>query len=81
MTRVPWRAAAMLENLDREIVEKEIREYAGPVVNPDIFPDTILLKSTISILEEIIKDQSISANKRDKLIEALRQINAEFRIR
>ncbi|MDA8135435.1 MAG: hypothetical protein M0T82_12510 [Desulfobacteraceae bacterium] len=81
MTRVPWRAAAMLENFDREIVEKKIREYAGPVVNPDIFPDTILLKSTISSLEEIIKDQSISANKRDKLIEALRQINAEFRIR
>ena len=81
MTRVPWRAAAILENLDSEIVENEIRQYSGAVVNPDIFPDTILSKSTAMRLEKIIKDQSISANKRDKLIEALRQINAEFRIR
>jgi len=78
-TRVPWRAAAMLENLNRELVEEAVREYDSEVTNPIFFPLSILNHETASTLAETIKDPSISAAKRDKLAESLRQIRAEFR--
>jgi hypothetical protein len=80
-TRVPWRAAAMLENFDHNLVEAEIRGYTGDVANPAIFPDAILAHKTVSKLTEAVENPSISAEKRDKLNEALRQIRAEFRER
>ncbi len=79
-TRVPWRAAAMLENLNPALVEEEIRAYADEVANPWVFPSVILKHETASRLAETIKDPSMSAAKRDKLAEALRQIRAEYRM-
>ena len=80
-TRVPWRAAAMLENLNPALVEEAIRAYTDEVANPGIFPLAILKHETASKLVEAMKDPSMSAEKRDKLSEALRQIQAEFRER
>lgn len=78
-TRVPWRAAAMLEHFDRELVESVVHEYSGEVVNPDIFPDAILAHETSSRLVEAMNEPSLSAEKHDKLKEVLRQIQAEFK--
>ncbi len=77
-TRVPWRAAAILETLDHSLVEEEVRAYAGEVTNPAIFPQTILNRKTTDRLVEVMNDTSISAEKRDRLAEVLRQIRAEF---
>ena len=78
-TRVPWRAAAMLEHLNPALVEKEISEYTGEVTNTGLFPMAILKHETVNELTKIMRDPSMSPNKRDKLDQALRQIRSEFK--
>lgn len=78
-TRVSWRAAAILENLETDLVEEEVRAYSGSVTNPEIFPEAILLHETAPRLARAMGDPSVSPQTRDKLAEALRQIRAEFR--
>lgn len=78
MTRVPWRAAAILEYCDDDIVRAEIEGYAGTVLNDNIFPDAILNKKTLKVLKETISAESMSRELTDKLAEVVRQIESEF---
>ena len=76
--RVPWRAAAMLEHLDRALVEGELKAYSDAVTNKHIFPETILKNATISELAKAMEDARISSVTRDKLAQAFRQLRVEF---
>lgn len=78
-TRVPWRAASMLENLNRSLVERELRDFTGEIRNQHIFPGSILEGSTVSLLARTVNDPKTPQNVREKLTEALGQIKAEFK--
>ncbi len=77
-TRVPWRAAIMLEHFDNNLVEIEISEFADKVLNTSIFPESILKKSTVTVLMQTINNPNTRKGTSDKLAEVLRQIQAEF---
>ncbi len=78
--RVPWRAAAMLEYLDKNLVDAEVRLYSGDVSNSAIFPESILKRCLKLRLSEVIDEETLEPGVRDKLSQALRDIRAEFRV-
>jgi hypothetical protein len=78
MTRVPWRAAAMLEHCDDDIVRAEIEGYSGKILNENLFPDAVLNKKTLEVLKATVADESMSREMTDKLAEVVRQIESEF---
>lgn|GEM_PF-4790076 len=77
-TRVPWRAATMLEHFDRNLVERELREFADEIVNKHIFPKAILEGSTVFLLNATVNNPKTPKETREKLAQVLRQIRAEF---
>lgn len=78
-TRVPWRASVMLEYFDTSLVSKAIRDYNSIISNPEIFPKLILNKNTKSTLIRKLRSSQISQDDKNKLSEALKQIESEFR--
>ncbi len=77
-TRVPWRAASMLEHFDRNLVERELGEFTGEIFNKSIFPQAILEGSTVFLLNSNINNPKTPKETRWKLAEALKQIQTEF---
>ncbi|MCP4569931.1 MAG: hypothetical protein GY841_20315 [FCB group bacterium] len=77
-TRVPWRAATMLEHFDRNLVERELREFTDEIVNKQIFPKAILEGSTIFLLNATVNNPKTPKETREKLAEVLRQIRSEY---
>ncbi|MCP4581798.1 MAG: nucleotide-binding protein [candidate division Zixibacteria bacterium] len=77
-TRVPWRAAYMLEHFNMNIVKNEIAQYKGFVANSGFYPDAIIEKATLQRLKETIDDKNNPKEDRDKLSQVLKQIRTEF---
>jgi hypothetical protein len=80
-TRVPWRAAYMLEHFKIDLVVNEIAKYQGQVINSGFFPDAIIEKVTLNRLKEAINDKNNPKEDREKLSQVLKQIQTEFGIR
>lgn len=76
--RVPWRAAIMLEHCDPELVEREVREFSGEILNKAIFPKAILEGSTVFLLDSTINDPMTPKETRENLAQVQRQIRAEY---
>ncbi len=76
--RVAWRSAMMLEHFDAVVVDSVVRSFSGNVRNTELFPQPILERATVSNLQAKIAEEKVTPGTRDKLNEALRQVEDEF---
>lgn len=76
--RVPWRAAAMLEHCDDQLVAEELRVYSGPNENTSLFPDAIRTKQVVPLLKAKTEEEGLGRDERYKYIGVLKQVRSEF---
>ena len=77
-TRVPWRAAAMLEHMDHYLVIEECHAYSKTIRNVNLFPTSILEGKTQKTLANTISAGDLDQGDVSKLRYVLKQIDAEF---
>ena len=77
-TRVPWRAAAMLEHMDLDLVRERCQTYSNIIRNSALFPYSILESKTQKVLADTISGGDLDQGDVSKLRYVLKQIDVEF---
>ncbi len=77
-TRVPWRAAAMLEHFEINLIKDRLLNFKGDYKNTEIMPIELKIGSTLNKLEKVIEGLGHTSQIRDKLLQAKAQIESEF---